>query len=369
MKGPQIAVMVWLGNLLLLAGGGALGYTVYSEINDNRTVIDDATKSAKARQKKVDWLASTSAKEAAQQQDFLNDKMSVRERPKPPPIKAIPDGPKVEEKEPDDDALRAEVKKWLEEQFSLLRTLSGSPELASGTMLAKKEGNKWFTVHTGTHFPRDYADLQDPLYEKLRNLDVTCVKIKHSAVVMKAPVPLPKYKSRYYEVELGVSEELLHSKVESGGFIGKQSSGSSKPGANRIAMPEKVPDPNVTPPDNRPKESSYDARTDTWTIGTNDFANIKPDELAKYAKVVYDNQGKALGIQIADNVPENNIVLSRGGRKGDIIKSINGKPVRSMVDIRTVVGKERKAGVEEFRVEYERDGVPGTKVIRVPIKK
>jgi membrane-associated protease RseP (regulator of RpoE activity) len=130
-----------------------------------------------------------------------------------------------------------------------------------------------------------------------------------------------------------------------------------------------IADPAKPPVDTRPAESSYDEKTDTWTIGTNDFANINVDELAKYAKVVMDKDGKTLGIQITEEIPDNNVVIARGGKKGDIIKAINGKPVRDMSAVRGIVIKERDAGVETFVVDYERGGVPGQKTIKVPKKK
>jgi membrane-associated protease RseP (regulator of RpoE activity) len=93
------------------------------------------------------------------------------------------------------------------------------------------------------------------------------------------------------------------------------------------------------------------------------------DDLAKYAKVVHDREGRPLGIQISDDIPDDNAVIARGGRKGDIIKAINGKPVTSMSDVRRIVREDYNAGVEEFTVTYERDGVPGTKIFKAPAKK
>ena len=40
-----------------------------------------------------------------------------------------------------------------------------------------------------------------------------------------------------------------------------------------------------------------------------------------------------------------------------------------MSDVRRIVRTEYNNGVQEFVVTYERDGVPGTKIFKVPKKK
>jgi hypothetical protein len=125
------------------------------------------------------------------------------------------------------------------------------------------------------------------------------------------------------------------------------------------------------PVDTRPTTSTYDQKTDTWELGTEDFARPEViDEMARYARVVQDAQGKAIGIQITDDVPENSVLVRRGGRRGDIIKSINGNPVTSVAQARSIGRKLYvDQGVTDFEVGYGRDGVPGVKRFKLPPKK
>lgn len=373
MKGPQVAVFVWLGNLLLFAGGGFLGYHIYTEIKSDREGVDAVTQGQpKPKLKRVDWLAAATAKEAAQQQDFMNDKLSMRVRPKPPVVKPIDKPPDVKpEPEPDDEALKAELKKWLESKFAVIRVLAG-PRMASASVIAKDVRNTVFKVYPDTHFSDLFSkNADDELAKKLREMDVRSLYIKPEGVVFKAPSVNPKYKAKYFEVALDVLNDPNYKPAEPGGTLGKPgaSTATAKP-PDKMPMPAgTIADPAKPPPDSRPTESTYDEKTDTWTIGTNDFATINVDELAKYAKVVMDKEGKPLGIQITEEIPDNNVVIARGGKKGDIIKAINGKPVTSMSAVRGIVIKERDAGVETFVVDYERAGVPGQKTIRAPKKK
>ena len=195
-----------------------------------------------------------------------------------------------------------------------------------------------------------------------RTAIVTSIELDH--VVLNGPSRNPKYKDKYFDVTLAPDPKAFEKPDVS--KLGK----SGKIGESKIKLPDTTPpDPNIEVEDTRPKESVYDATSDTWTLGTDDYKNVNVDDLARYAKVVHDREGNPLGIQISDDIPDDNSVIARGGRKGDIIKAINGQKVASMSDVRRIVRTEYNNGTEEFVVTFERDGVPGTKIFKVPKKK
>lgn len=365
MKGPQLAALIWLTNLGLLGGGGFLGYHVYSTAKAEQDDTYLRVQAPKPKEQRVGWLATGAQAASAGHQDLLLDKLSPRVRPPKKaeqvgPIKP-PDPPPV--KEPTDDELKAELQKWLTDKFSLLRILSGPPSLASAIVEAKDAGNAKVRLTTDMHFPTVFAKTKDNNLKKLAAVDLTVVAIQPDKVQLKCAAVNPKYKTKYFEVELLFKPEMFKKPDTELGRAGNT-------GPKVLETPPgPMPDPNVEVEDPRPTESTYDADTDTWTLGTDDYKNINTDELAKYAKVVHDKDGKPLGIQISEEAPDDNVVLARGGRRGDIIKAINGQAVTSMSDVRRVVRAEYNAGKEEITVDYERDGQPGRKIFRVPRKK
>lgn len=368
MKGPQLAMLVWLANLVLFGGGGLLGYKIYSEITADRASDTRTISEMKSKQKREDWLAKSSAKEAQQQQDFASDKLSMRARPKPPVKPPPPVDPPPPKPDPTDEELKAELQKWLNDKFTLQRILFGPPTLASATVIAKDAGNASLRIHTTMHFATFFKDTKDKSLEKLKALDMTCIEIKEDRLVFKAPSvnSNAKFRNKFFEVELTFPANTFKPIT----LGGEARALTPPPSGTKIEIPKEIPpDPRVEIEDTRPKASVYDQANDTWTLGTDDYVNINVDELAKYAKVVHDAEGKPLGIQISEEIPEDNVVLGRGGRRGDIIKAINGKPVTSMSDVRRVVRQDYDAGVEEFTVEYERDGLPGRKIFKAPKKK
>ncbi|MCC6464764.1 MAG: hypothetical protein IT463_05435 [Planctomycetes bacterium] len=365
MKGPQLAALIWLTNLGLLGGGGFLGYHVYSTAKAEQDDTYQRVQAPKPKEQRVSWLATGAQAASAGHQDLLLDKLSPRVRPKKVesgPVVKVPDPLPV--KEPTDDELKAELQKWVNEKFSLLRILSGPPSLASAVAVAKDAGNASVRLTTNMHFPTVYAKAKDANLKKLAGMDITVLEIQPDKVLIKGAAVNPKYKSKYFEVEMLINAALL--KRPSSDSVGRP--GGTGPKVLETP-PGPMPDPTAEVEDPRPRESVYDSETDCWTLGTDDYKNINTDELAKYAKVVHDKDGKPLGIQISEEAPDDNVVLARGGRRGDIIKAINGQPVTSMADVRRIVRTQYNEGKEEFTVDYERDGQPGRKIFRAPRKK
>ncbi len=103
------------------------------------------------------------------------------------------------------------------------------------------------------------------------------------------------------------------------------------------------------------------------TLGTEDLDNKEAIEAAGNAlRVVVNEKGEPIGLQITEETPEDNLLIKRGGKRGDIIKSVNGKPVKTLADAKRAVREEYDAGKREFEIGYERDGNPARQMFRAP---
>lgn len=371
MKGGQLATIVWMSNLLVLAGGAFFGYRYYNDIEDAKTGVYNAVSTPKSKEKRQSWQDSTIGGNVTSL-FAAKPLVSPRERPvekQPDPVKP-PDPPK--EVDPTDAQLQADIEKFINDNFKLIRNFG-----LEATITAKQLDNFKMTlqVYPGLNFKRDFANVYDAKLKTLAQYDFTIVSIHidpddvlKDHVLIKANTQTAKwskFKDKFFEVPL----KMVPNAVKE---IDVNKMGRSKTASNtRVPLPEQpVPPPDVEVKDTRPTESKYNAENDTWELGTDDYNNADlADDLARYAKVAYDRDGKPLGIQISDEMPEDNVVAKRGGRRGDIIKAINGKPVTSMADVKRVVRTDYDAGIERFEVTYERDGVQGTKVFIAPKKK
>jgi hypothetical protein len=107
----------------------------------------------------------------------------------------------------------------------------------------------------------------------------------------------------------------------------------------------------------------------SWKLGTEDLDNKEAIEAAANSlRVVIDENGNPLGLMIPEETPEDNLLIKRGGKRGDIIKSVNGKPVKMLADAKRTIREEYEAGIREFEIGYERDGNPGRQVFKLPQK-
>ena len=439
MKGPQLAVMIWLANLLVLAGGAFVGYSFYTGIVSDRTDVYAKVSEPKTKEKRVTWQETVDAAPTADHTYYRDVLLSPQSRPDAVSVspsdstlvkettltarggagtptytwsiqgaapagvslsaktgkttvlkfsKTTPQDSKVtvraaiantEERAeatytlnfsevidpvPSDAELQAELQKWINSQFTCLRLFYGPESIASAVVTSKEAGGVTLLFRPGLKFVQEFKSSLDDKVKKLAQYDLTVVSIEWDHVVMNGPSRNPKYKDKYFDVKLSPDPKSFEKPdVNRLGKTGKISE-------NKIKLPDETPPPpSFEEVDPRPKESVYDSTTDTWTLGTDDYKNVNVDDLAKYAKVVHDRDGNPLGIQISDDIPDDNSVIARGGRKGDIIKAINGQKVASMSDVRRIVRTEYNNGVGEFVVTYERDGVPGTKIFKAPPKK
>lgn len=441
MKGPQLSALIWLANLLVLAGGAFVGYQFWQDMEADRDAKYAQASQPKTKEKRVAWQNTVDSATTADHSYFRDSLLSPHARPdkismspsggtlqKETTLKVaggsgdtskytwsiqgtVPAGVSLSAKtgattvlrfskatpqessvtvraangvdeivehtyilsfnevidpEPSDEELKAELEKWVNSQFTLLRLWYGAPSIAKAVVISKEAKNATLLFQGGMKFSEEFSKerAMDPNVQKLAKYDLEVVSIEWDHVLMKGASRNPKYKDRRYEVKLSPDPKAFE--LPDINKLGR----TGKIGDSKIKLPDNPPpDPTVEVEDTRPKESVYDAGTDTWTLGTDDYKNVNVDELARYAKVVHDREGKPLGIQISEDIPDDNSVIARGGRKGDIIKAINGKPVASMSDVRRIVRTEYNSGVQEFVVTYERDGVPGTKRFNVPKKK
>ena len=105
------------------------------------------------------------------------------------------------------------------------------------------------------------------------------------------------------------------------------------------------------------------------TLGTEDLDNKEAIEAAGNAlRTVVNEKGEPIGLQIPEDTTDDNLLIKRGGKRGDIIKSVNGKPVKMLADAKRTIREEYEAGVREFEIGYERDGSPGRQVFKLPQK-
>lgn len=437
MKGPQIAGLIWLANLLVAAGAAFAGYTYWTQTKDEQRETYEQAGTPQTKEDRIAWKNQADNIDLKGHEAMTGFLLTPQKRP--PDVSIAPSGgtlkapatlsgaggsgnPKVykwaivgdkpqgvslssasgakvtlrfgkntpqeskvtvravngdtdesaeatytlnftENVEPDisDEQLRRELENWVNQQFTLLRLLYGPPTIAKATVESKEAGTA-LIFYAGLKF-KDYEGSMDNKIKNLAKHNLEVISIEKDHVLMKGPSRNAKYKDKFFEVQLMMD---MSAQPKLDGNLGKSKSGG---GNTRLPMPDKpVPDPNVEVVDTRPSESRQDA-DGNWILGTDDYKNVNVDELARYAKVVHDREGKPLGIQISDDIPEDNVVLGRGGRRGDIIKAINGQPVKSMGDVRRIVRTQYNAGTTEFNVTFERDGVPGTKVFKVPQKK
>ncbi len=106
----------------------------------------------------------------------------------------------------------------------------------------------------------------------------------------------------------------------------------------------------------------------SWQLGTDVLNEATFNDLIQYAETSVDANGQPNGLRISSKLPadNSNAAYRMGARAGDVIKSINGIPVRNMGEIRAVVSRQRNEGVTRFVVTGERNGVPQTRTFTAP---
>jgi hypothetical protein len=369
-KGPQLALLVWLATFGVLVGGGAVGYKVWTGITESRSSAYDRAGNPQLQQNRVEWQSVVASEKPEDIRAFRGAMLTPRPRPRPATERPPPPPPPPPQ-ERSDEELRKEVEEWVNREFKLLRIYDARQRVAIVTLNGVPTP---LSLFAGMTFKEDLAFISHDKIKTLRekdNISIVDVVIVHGQmnqdhVIFRLPARDPKYEERFFEVPLRMPEGVGRQVTPS--QFGRSVAGT---GVGRVTPPNTGARPSDTtvetpPPPTPPTQSTFDEATNTWNLGTEDYMNIDVDELARHARAVYDSSGRPIGIQIADTLPEGSVVSQRGGRRGDIIKSINGVPVRAMADVRRIVREQYNAGTVEFDVIFERDGDERRQTFRAP---
>lgn len=358
---------VWMLNAVVFFGGAALGYHVYTTYDEDLKDTFEKTANARFKANRKNWEQQTTDVDISA---FGYRELSPRKRPPPPKQPdPIPDKPKPPDPEPTDEQLKAELEREINAKFALIRIFhSTAPEMSSAMCTAADAGNASIVLTVGMNFPKRFGAVQDAKLKALAAKDYNIKGIEPDKVLVEGPSI--KRPAKRFTVELKFTSAIA-GKIKAPDIkdFGKPSGTGGASGGALPTPPADTSKPVEAVPDTRPKESAYDEKTDSWLIGTDDYMNVNTDDFVQYAKTVVDEKGEPIGIQISDDIPEDNVVVKRGGKKGDIIKSINGVKVTSMADVRRTVREQYNSGTTEFEVLFEREGVPQRKMFKVPQKK
>ena len=367
MKGAQAAILVWTLNAVVMLGGGLLGFKIYTERTTDLNDTFEKAENGKYKRNLIDWMKAAKTGDA-DVPSYGYRELSPRKRP--PPVKVpdkTPDKPPVPDPEPTDEQLKADLEREVNAKFKLLRMMySPDPEFAKVWVTAVDAGNAALIFRAGLSFAKEFGEVQDPKIKSLAAKDYVIKSIEKDHVLVDGPSI--KRPSKRFTVKLNFGADVLGKKPDPKKFGSSRDATTS---SGTIPQPP-TPGPDAPPvavEDTRPKQSNYDEKTDTWTIGTEDYMGVNTDDFVKYAKTVVDEKGQPIGIQVGDEIPDDNVIIKRGGKKGDIIKSINGVAVTNMSDVRRAVREQYNGGATEFEVLFERDGVPNRKMFKVPQKK
>lgn len=336
MKLSRYVWMFWAGNLLLLAGFGAYVFHEYSQAVERRDATYTSVLNTRTKVPRHRWEEDANAAELVLPDTMLSP--MERPKPAPPPPPPVTPTPQVEKT---DEQLKSELEAELNRKFTLLRlALSSSDEYPTiAVVVADKVRLQWFE---GMDLKEEYgransADLKRLAYD----LKILCID-EYGVLVNAASLEKP---DKRFDVRIKM-------------FSGKQSSNmlnAQFPYEDGVLKPGGEPRRFETPYD--PDPPTEKAKRWGYEIPKDDFDEKVVDDFAKYTKSTEH------GLQILPELPEDSPARKYGARGGEIIKTINGKPVKTMSDVRREVRTQYDAGTREFKVGYERDGVPGVRVL------
>ena len=275
-----------------------------------------------------------------------------------PTKRTVKEEPIIEEPQPDVEPTDAELRAELEARFAsevkLLRIIyaEGRPEMCFAKV---RVGSREVVLAPHSAF---YATVAETLVKMPPAwlADVHVKDIRANGVTINAPSRKPE---KRFEITLTIKESSLisvgpHREVE--------------PGRDSVPLPgnDRSPEPRN---ENLPAEKTKTTQDADggYRLGTEDTQSKEALEAAASClRVVVDERGEPIGMQIPEDVKDDNLLLRCGGRRGDIIKSVNGKPVKTLADARRTVREEYDAGKREFEIGFERDGAPQRQIIRAP---
>ncbi|MEZ5992189.1 MAG: hypothetical protein R3E76_07530 [Planctomycetota bacterium] len=337
MKNPSRYVwMFWLGNAALL-----IGVAMFLWSAKNNASSDQASQFAKVRQyqtaeDRTEWKSDDERAPL----ETTGERLSPLERPRPP----VAPTPKVETPPPvpkTDAELKRELERALRDRFKLMRLmLCNSPDYPNVAMLvAGSVRMQWFK---DMNLKSEYANAQSSELRKLA-LDINVLRIDEQGVLLDAP-SFEKPEKRF-EVLLSIETETSSLVVSAdffpqGGALKLEGTGQPSP--------------------QRFEHNDAEQKAEQWGYPLPEDYNEKAiEDFAKYTRATDG------GLEILPELPEDSPARKYGARGGEIIKRINGEGVKTMSDVRRIVRTKYDAGIREFIVEFERDGLPGERGIIV----
>lgn len=333
MKLSRYAWLFWLGNLLVLAAAAAF---LWIEQRDTRTenhARANAVAALKSAEPAIDWQPT--AKE--DRFSLPEIRLSPAARPvEQKPVVVVPPPPPVEKT---DEQLKSELQAELNRRFALMRlVLSSSDDYPDIAMLVSGSLRlQWFEQ---MNLKDEYAKAPSAELRRLA-IDLKVLEIDEQGVLVNA-ASFEKPDKRF-EVRIEVYQGNQTKNMVSASF---QPDGKALKLPPLPQEPPRLGDPKQWPEELEPK----------------DYEDAAIDDIARHVKATEQ------GLQILPGLPEDSALHKHGARGGDIIKAINGEAVKSMSDVRRVVRTQYNAGTREFRVGFERDGIPDERTFRATDK-
>jgi hypothetical protein len=367
-KGPQLAMLVWLANLVILGGGGYFGYSIWTDMSESRERAWEEASRPVVRQERIDW-AELFATRSSNVSAFAQARLSPTPRRVERQPDRTPPPPPPPPPEPTHEELKAEVQAWADQTFQL-RWVYGPTAVVE---LKDTSPPFRFRVAAGMTMRTvqlNNLGMSNDKIKKMAEQGVTFVRVvlniegppSEDHVVLRAPSRNENFKDREFEVKIKlgpgadrtVTQDSLRRNTRGAGT-------TASTGAGRAATPretvQREPDGDA-PPQPQRTESTFDESSNTWTLGQQDYMEVDINEMARHARVVYDQTtNRPIGIQITDSLPSGSLLRQRGAQPNDIIKSINGTPVTSSHEAIRIVRTQYNEGVRRFEVVFERAGV------------
>lgn len=318
MKPAHAAIAVWCLNLGLLAVAVPVLLHDQSRANAQRAqAVEQPQPVARVR-----WQNTAEAAGL----DLGDAQLSMRARPKPEPVEEK--GGVVTLTEPTDDELRAELQAAINRRYQLQRTVTWveDGERPGAFLLC---GSIKLFVFEGMNL----KDLKGAEAAARGDVDVKTIAVDH--VLVNAPsVRKPE---KRFDVRLDFGKPAPVAYRWMGGIEIAPGNGTG-------------PNPIPVQPDQPAPDNEQFTREQAEKVFNDTVAHVR---------VLED------GLQLTDSLPEDSELVKQGARRGDILKAINGQAVRSMSEVRRIVRTGLDAGLREFKVDYERDGVPQSKTIKM----
>ncbi|MBI4567244.1 MAG: hypothetical protein HY719_02485 [Planctomycetes bacterium] len=146
----------------------------------------------------------------------------------------------------------------------------------------------------------------------------------------------------------------------------QSAAGAPQPGASAGEPPLPAGTPPI-PVEWDGKTRQLDPEGNHWLFAQTEVDQMNEETLVNALSVdsSYNEAEKRYdGLKVM-RIPEGHVARRVGFGEGDVLKSINGRPVSNMKEAQTVAREERNAGRTTFVVVFTRKGVQQTKTFRI----